>query len=64
MAKEIIGFKLKTINNDYNDICPYCHSRTFFMPIGIEMNEGFLGLKAVRKLEYTCDKCGCIWRTE
>lgn len=58
--KQIIGFK-SNIKND-NDICPNCNHRTFRFPLGVEIDKGFLGFKHESYLEYTCDKCGCIWK--
>lgn len=64
--KKIVGFENKKEHSINDNICPNCNHRnsTLNFPIEIEVNEGFLGLYHKRYLEYTCDKCGCIWRIE
>lgn len=57
--KEIVGFENRHLKETNNDICPNCNHRTMRIPIGITIQKNFF---SERKIEYTCDKCGCVWR--
>ena len=58
--KEIIGWKSNIIEKD--NICPHCGNETLCIPIGVQ-NKGIFG-KISHFTEYTCNKCGCIWRVK
>ena len=59
--KEIIGWKdikkNNTIQKDY--ICPFCGNETLCIPIG-SVKVGLFKIEYYT--EYSCDRCGCIWR--
>ncbi|MCI6189891.1 MAG: hypothetical protein MR691_08120 [Clostridium sp.] len=47
--------------NYQNNKCPCCNNETSNIPIGIIKNEGFLGLKVTRYIEFHCDNCDYSW---
>ena len=62
--KKIIGWKDIEQDNiiEKDNIYPFCKNETLCIPIEI-YNEGIFR-KISRFTEYTCDKCGCIWRVK
>ena len=60
-AKKIIGFKALEEKQEKDCVCPYCGNETSCIPIG-SIYQGLF--KDKYYIEYTCDKCGCMWRVK
>ena len=59
--KEILGFKYEEKNTD--SVCQNC-GYGLTIPLKVEKQTGFLGIKIEYWDEYTCSECGLQWRVK